>query len=310
MDAAIFPGQGAQYVGMGRDVAEASSAAADVFNRADRCLGIPLSRLCFEGPAERLNATDIQQPAIFVTSVALFRAATERGTIRPEQFGAMAGLSLGEYTALHLAGALDFEPALRLVYQRGRLMQQAAEQHPGGMVSVVGLDEDAVRALCAKVADRGRVAPANFNCPGQIVISGDLAACEAALEAVASFGGKAVALKVAGAFHSELMRSAAEGLRPELERCAFRAPATRVLRNVDGGYHGDAASIREALYRQVASPVRWQACVERMVQEGRPLAAWEIGPGRVLAGLMRKIDRSVPVTNIGGAADLAVPVGA
>jgi len=301
--AAIFPGQGAQAVGMGRDVAELSPAAAETFSRADELLGFGLSALCFDGPAERLNATDIQQPAIFTTSVACYRAAVERGVLRDDSFTAMGGLSLGEYTALHLAGALSFEDALRLVHTRGRLMQQAAEQSPGGMVSIMGLDEDAVLGICERLVATGTVRPANLNCPGQIVISGDKAACAAVLPLIEERGGRAIPLDVAGAFHSELMRPAAEQLRVALAACTIQRPRVRVVSNVDAEYRPEPDEIRDALYRQVCSPVRWQACVERLIRDGCTSFV-EIGPKRVLAGLLRKIDRKIPVTNIGTAAEL------
>lgn len=301
--AAIFPGQGAQSVGMGRDVVESSRAAAEVYDRAGQILGFDLRSVCFDGPADRLNSTDLQQPAIFVTSVALFRAAQDAGRVRPGSFSHMGGLSLGEYTALHLAGAVAFDDALRLVHERGRLMQRAAEAHPGGMVSIMGLDEPAVLALCEHVAPHGRVAPANFNAPGQIVISGELPACDAAARAVEQFGGKAVPLKVAGAFHSDLMRSAADGLRPHLDACRFGAPALPVVSNVDARYHRDPDSIRESLYRQVFSPVRWSHCVQRLIADGCGEFC-EIGPGKTLTGLMRRIDRDARAVNISRAADL------
>jgi [acyl-carrier-protein] S-malonyltransferase len=301
--AAIFPGQGAQLVGMGKDFADAWPAAREVFEQADRVLGIPISTLCFEGPPEQLEKTDIQQPAIFVTSVAAFRAALAAGAIRAEQFAAMGGLSLGEYTALHLADALSFDDALRLVYRRGQLMQQAAESSSGGMVSIMGLDEEKALALCEKVAASGRVRPANFNCPGQIVISGDKTACDAAAAITEEFGGKAIPLKVAGAFHSDLMKPAAEGLRPVLEQTVLRKPRGRVIANLDAQYHGEPAAIRESLYRQVFSPVRWEACVRRLAADGCG-TFFELGPNRVLTGLMRKIDRGVKCVNISKAADL------
>ncbi len=301
--AAVFPGQGAQSVGMGRDVAQVSRAASGIYEQANRALGFDLRAACFDGPPERLNATDLQQPAIFVTSVALYHAALETGCIGAGTFAAMGGLSLGEYTALHLAGAVAFEDALRLVYQRGKLMQHAAQAHPGGMVSIIGLDEPAVLGLCERVAPLGRVAPANFNCPGQIVISGEQAGCDAAVAAVEPLGGKAVPLNVAGAFHSALMRSAADGLRPHLIACPFSAPAVRVVSNVDAQYHRDPDSIREALFRQVFNPVRWNECVRRLLADGCSEFR-EIGPGKVLTGLMRKIDRSARATSISRAADL------
>jgi [acyl-carrier-protein] S-malonyltransferase len=302
-NAAIFPGQGAQLVGMGEDVAAAHPAAAEVFAQADQVLGFPLSQMCFKGPEEKLNATDIQQPAIFTTSVAIFRAGLAKGSFTLDQFDAMGGLSLGEYTALHLAGALSFEDALRLVYRRGQLMQQAAKASPGGMVSLMGLDEAQAVALCEKVRDKGRVGPANFNCPGQIVISGEHAGCQAALEAVGEFGGKAVPLKVAGAFHSELMKPAADGLKPVLAEAKIETPKRRVISNVDAQYHTTPDAIREQLYRQVFSPVRWQGCVERMIADGVN-QFWEVGPNRVLTGLMRKINRDAKCTNVSKAADL------
>lgn len=302
--AAIFPGQGAQFVGMGKDVAAEHPVAAETFARADEILGFKLSELCFGGPAERLNATDIQQPAIFTTSVAIFRAAVECEVFTPGGFAAMGGLSLGEYTALHLAGALSFEDALELVYRRGQLMQEACDQNPGGMASLMGMEEEKVLALCERVAEHGRVRPANFNCPGQIVISGDKAACEAAASLAEEYDGKAILLDVAGAFHSELMRSAAEGLRPALEACEFRTPLPLVIANVDAEYHRDPVAIRDSLYRQVVNPVRWQACVERLIADGCDVF-WEVGPGRVLTGLMRKINRKVKTINVSTAERLA-----
>ena len=303
-NAAIFPGQGAQLVGMGKDVAEQHSIAADTFAQADEILGFKLSELCFEGPTERLNATDIQQPAIFATSVAIFRAVVDTGVFKAGQFAAMGGLSLGEYTALQLAGALSFDDALRLVHRRGQLMQEACEKHPGGMVSLMGMDEDQVLALCERVASSGRVGPANFNCPGQIVISGEQGGCDAAAKLAEEFDGKAIPLKVAGAFHSELMRSAAEGLKPTLADCDIAPPKLRVVANVDGEYHRDPNAIRDALYRQVVNPVRWQACVERLIADGCDLF-WEVGPNRVLTGLMRKINRKTKTINISSADHLA-----
>jgi [acyl-carrier-protein] S-malonyltransferase len=289
---------------MGQDVAGQLAVAAETFAEADELLGFGLSEVCFQGPAERLNATDIQQPAIFTTSVAIFRAAVDAGVFQDREFVAMGGLSLGEYTALHLAGALSFEDALRLVYRRGQLMQQACREHPGGMVSLMGMDETRVLALCERVASSGRVGPANFNCPGQIVISGEQGGCDAAVRLVEEFDGKAIPLPVAGAFHSELMRPAAEGLKPTLAECHFTTPGLRVVANVDGEYHRDPEAIREALYRQVFNPVRWQTCVERLITDGCD-RFWEVGPNRVLTGLMRKINRRIKTINVSSADSLA-----
>lgn len=300
---AIYPGQGAQVVGMGRDVADAHRIAADTFAEADDILGFSLSTLCYEGPAERLNATDIQQPAIFTTSVALCRAALDAGRIKRGWFTAMGGLSLGEYTALHLAEAISFADALRLVARRGQLMQQAAERTAGGMVSLLGADEEKALALCEKVAPQGRVQPANYNCPGQIVISGDKPACDAAAALADQFGLRAVPLPVAGAFHSEHMQPAADGLRGALAECEFKTPAVRVISNVTADYHRGPDEIRELLYQQVVSPVRWQACVERLIADGGE-QFWEIGPNRHLTGMMRKINRGAKTVNVSTLADL------
>jgi [acyl-carrier-protein] S-malonyltransferase len=302
--AILFPGQGAQHVGMGRDIAEAFDAAAEVFERVDQQLGMSLSELCFHGPADRLNATDISQPAIFVTSVAIWEALRATGmadSLSPE--GA-AGLSLGEYTALWLGGSFGFGDGLRLVQRRGELMQGASEAAPSGMVSVMGLDERQVEALCEEVAGEDVLVPANFNCPGQIVVSGSKQACERAVAGVAGRGGRAVALAVAGAFHSPLMQSAADGLGQALAEAQIEAPRLPVCRNVDGEYHDQPDSIRRSLYSQVIQPVRWQRCMERMIGDGYDHFV-EIGPGRVLTGLMKKINRKVKITNISSAKDVA-----
>ncbi len=301
--AIIFPGQGAQVVGMGKDVAEASPAARRVFEDADKILGINLSDLCFGGPADRLNATDMSQPAIFVTSVAIWRTLEAGG--HTEEFApqAMAGLSLGEYTALHLAGWITFDEALRLVARRGRLMQDAAEATPGGMVSLMGIDEKRVCELCDRAAEGLPLGPANFNCPGQIVISGAKAACERAAGLAEEFGGRAIPLTVAGAFHSPLMEPAVEGLKTALATAKIEKGRIGVVSNVSADYHADPDDVRALLCQQVAKPVRWQASVERLVEEGFDRFV-EVGPGRVLTGLMRKINRAATALNFSNAASL------
>jgi len=294
--AVIFPGQGAQSVGMGRDVYDASVAARRVYERASTVLALDLVKLCFEGPPSELERTDVQQPAIFVTSVAIWEALLESGG-RREWFDKAAGLSLGEYTALYIAGAVSWEDALRLVRRRGELMQQAALASPSGMVSLVGADATSARALCDEVREVDVLAPANFNCPGQVVISGSQAACERATAAAPRFGLRAVPLAVAGAFHSPLMAPAARGLSTVLQETPLERPSIPVISNVDAEYHGDAVAIRDRLTRQLTHPVLWQRCVERMMTEGARHFV-EIGPGRVLTGLLRKIRREVTVTNI------------
>lgn len=301
--AAIFPGQGSQIVGMGRDVVEAFPAARDVMDQADRILGMELASACFAGPAEALEATDVQQPAIFATSVALWHALREAAPpcCRVE---AMAGLSLGEYTALHLAGAMTFEDALRLVQLRGRLMQQAAVASPGGMVSVMGLDEPHVRALCDEAAGSGVLRPANFNSPGQIVVSGTRDACERICGLIETAGGRAVPLKVAGAFHSPLMQSAADGLRDALGRIEIRPPAPPVIANVNARPHEDADTIRAWLVQQLIEPVQWHRSIDYLVETGFGRFL-EVGPGRVLTGLMRRINRNVAAVNVSDAGGIA-----
>jgi len=294
--AVIFPGQGAQSVGMGRDFVEASPRAATVFRTADELLGIELSRLCFEGPADQLERTDIQQPAIFVTSVAIWEAMLEKG-IAESQFAATAGLSLGEYTALHVAGSIGFEYALKLVARRGQLMQEAALASASGMVSIIGSDEATVQRLCDQAAQDQVLVPANFNCPGQIVISGHKEACARAVGLAEQFSCRAVALQVAGAFHSPLMASAADGLWEALMEAPVARPHLRVVANVTAQDHQDAERIKELLCKQVTSPVRWAESMQRLIDDGFDRFV-EVGPGRVLTGLMRKIDRKVKTINI------------
>jgi len=300
--AALFPGQGAQFAGMGRDLAEVSPAAREVFAEANTALGFDLASLCFEGTTEQLEATDIQQPAILTVSVAAWRAFRERGGSEL-RFEAAAGLSLGEYAALHVAGAISFAEAVRLVYRRGQLMQSAAVDNPGAMVSVLGLSEQEVRQICMDVTGHGVLQPANFNCPGQVVVSGSGAACQAAVAAVEARGGRAVPLKVAGAFHSPLMTSAAQALQRVLAEVEFRPPTMRVVANVLGRYYQPGDSVADLLAAQVTSPILWQKSMELLISDGFDRFL-EFGPGRVLAGLMRKIDRKVKVDNIGRADSL------
>ncbi|MFQ5410945.1 MAG: ACP S-malonyltransferase [Phycisphaerae bacterium] len=293
----LFPGQGAQAVGMGKDFFDLSEAARETFASADRILDLDLTRICFEGPADQLNATDRSQPAIFVTSVAIWRTLEAKGLIDEYRPGAMAGLSLGEYTALHLAGWMNFEDTLRLVAERGRLMQAAAESTAGGMVSMMGLSEADVLSLCEEAAEGEVLAPANFNCPGQIVISGSQTACERAVTLAERYRARATPLVVAGAFHSPLMEPAVEGLRSALDRVEIRPRRIGVVSNVSADYHADSEGVRRLLTDQVAQPVRWQASIERLRSDGMDRFV-EVGPGRVLTGLMRKIDRAATTVNV------------
>jgi [acyl-carrier-protein] S-malonyltransferase len=300
--AVLFTGQGAQSVGMGRDIAEARPAAREIYRRANEVVGYDLAALCFEGPAEKLEQTDIQQPAIFTTSVAIWEAMG--GVAGMEQSPvAMAGLSLGEYTALYAAGSLSFEDALRLVKRRGELMQMASQSPPSGMVSIMGLEPAAVDELCSKASSAGIIQPANFNCPGQVVVSGEKAACELIGRLVEESGGRAIPLKVAGAFHSPLMQPAADGLARVLAETPFEAPKVPVISNVNCEAHQNSDTIRLWLTQQLTQPVRWQASMERLIADGVEQFV-EIGPGRVLTGMMRKIARKTAMVNISAAADL------
>jgi [acyl-carrier-protein] S-malonyltransferase len=297
----LFPGQGAQTVGMGADIAERFPVAADVFEKANAIVDFDLRGICFEGPAETLNATAMSQPAIFVTSAALLevlRSESATADIGPD---VTAGLSLGEYTALYAAGLISFEDGLKLVQTRGEAMQAAADATEGTMVSIMGLDEGKVRQLCHDVAEGELLEPVNFNCPGQIVISGAIAACERAVQRAPEYGAiKAVRLEVAGAFHTEMMSSAAEVLREALSQCEIGQPGSvKTLANIDAKYYPTAAAIAEGLARQLTNPILWQECMERLLREGVE-QFYEIGPGRVLTGLMRRIDRKAGVVNVSG----------
>jgi [acyl-carrier-protein] S-malonyltransferase len=303
----LCPGQGAQQVGMGRDYYEQSEPARQVFARANDVLGFDLADLCFNGPEDRLNQTDISQPAIFVTGVACHQAAVAAGVIVPSSVVAWAGLSLGEYTALHLGGAFGFDDGLRLVAARGRYMQEAAVAVPSGMVAVLGADEAAVNDLCAAAAQGDVLVPANFNAPGQIVISGALAACERAVKVGEARGLKTVALKVAGAFHSPLMQPAADRMAAELDRVQFSAPRQPVYANVTAAHHGDTASIKRLLVDQIVKPVRWEQTMQAMLTTGDGAAArWvELAPQRSLAGMLKRINRRLPVESLNTADALA-----
>jgi [acyl-carrier-protein] S-malonyltransferase len=300
----LCPGQGAQAVGMGKDFFESHAAARDVYEAAERVLGWNPASLCFGGPEERLNQTDVSQPAIYVTSVACFRAAWHAGKIDPQVVTAYAGLSLGEYTALHLAGAFSFEDGLRLVAARGRFMQEAATAVAGGMVAIMGADEAAVNELCAAAAGGQVLVPANFNAPGQIVVSGEADACGRVQQLAEARGFKAVALKVAGAFHSPLMQPAAERMREELDRVQIRPPRQAVYANVTAAPHGDEDSIRDLLVQQIVRPVKWQQTMQTLLSGGE-MRLVELAPGRTLAGLAKRINRRLAVESLATADTLA-----
>jgi [acyl-carrier-protein] S-malonyltransferase len=280
---------------MSKDWCEQYTSAAETFRAADEALGYELSKFCFEGPAETLHRTDVAQPALYVTSIAGFRALESEVLGKIE---AAAGLSLGEFTALHLAGAFDFAQGLELVRLRGEAMQQAAEQSDSGMVALVGADEQQANDLCDEARGDGVLVPANFNCPGQVVVSGSKDACDRALEVAERMELRATPLNVAGAFHSPLMQPAADRLAEALEKVNWQTFDTTVMSNVTGMPHDgqDIASIKQRLVDQLTSPVRWADDMQWAIDNltGRYV---ELPPGKVLSGLMRRINKKTKVQN-------------
>lgn len=294
--ALLLPGQGAQTVGMGQDLAAADARIAELYERADQVLGTALSRICWEGPAERLTRTENAQPALLLHSYAVWISlpeAVRRGAI------VGAGHSLGEFTAYLLAGAIGFEDAIRLVRRRGELMETAGERRPGTMAAVLGLDPEGVAAACASVRD-GVVVPANFNSPGQIVISGDAGSVRQAGEAALAAGAKRVlALKVSGAFHSPLMSEARAGLEDALAGVEIGDPGFPIVANVTAAPVSTAGEARRLLVEQLTSPVRWVESLETMRSLG--VTKWlELGSGRVLSGLLRRLERKADVSALDG----------
>jgi len=287
----LFPGQGAQYVGMGKELADRYPVVQAAYEEADEVLGYSLSRLCFDGPEEELNRTENTQPAILATSVALVRLLKELGWVP----SAAAGLSLGEYGALVSAGALDFRSALNVVRQRGRYMQEAVPVGQGTMAAIIGLERETVEELCVLSSNSTIVEPANYNCPGQIVIAGHVEAVERAMGLARDRGAKrAIRLSVSAPFHSSLLEPAAARLQETLAGVPLSAPSVPVVANVTADYVRDPEAVRTALVRQVASPVRWEDSMNRILRDGYR-SFIEVGPGRVLQGFMKRIDREARV---------------
>ncbi len=288
--AAVFPGQGSQFVGMGHDLAERWDAARGVFAEIDDALGEPLSTICWEGPEETLRLTANTQPALLAHSIAAWRVL-EAGGLR---VAAMAGHSLGEYSAYVAAKALPLADAARLVRLRGQLMQEAVPVGEGAMAAIIGMDDAGVTAVCEAASDAsGTVVPANFNAPGQVVIAGEAGAVDRAVALAKERGARrAIPLNVSAPFHSPLMAPAREGLAPELEAAPIADPNVPVYRNVDAEPVRDAVTARDGLVRQVDSPVRWTETIRRMAADGITHLV-EVGAGTVLCGLARRIDRSL-----------------
>ncbi|MDI6048675.1 MAG: ACP S-malonyltransferase [Flavobacterium sp.] len=290
MKAYVFPGQGAQFTGMGKDLYENSALAKELFEKANEILGFRITDIMFEGTAEELKETKVTQPAVFLHSVILAKTLGE--DFKPEM---VAGHSLGEFSALVANGALSFEDGLKLVSQRALAMQKACEIKPSTMAAVLGLADNIVEEVCASID--GIVVAANYNCPGQLVISGETSAVEKACEAMKAAGAKrALLLPVGGAFHSPMMEPAREELAAAIEATTFSAPICPVYQNVTASAVSDPAEIKKNLIIQLTAPVKWTQSVQQMIKDGATLFT-EVGPGKVLAGLIGKIDKEAVTAN-------------
>ena len=295
--ALLFPGQGAQHVGMGSQLVELFPRAKELFDQANDILGYDLAKLCFNGPSEELDSTIYSQPALFVCSLAALeklRAESPDVVLGCEM---SAGLSLGEYTSLVFAGAMSFEDGLRVVQRRGQAMQAASDATPSGMVSVLLLDRDQVQKVCDDASAHGSIQIANYLCPGNIVISGENAACVRAAELAEAAGGRAVPLAVAGAFHTPIMKPADDELSEVLRDTEITSPDIPVVSNVDADVHSDPEEIRQILIQQVLQPVRWEDSIRKMIDDGCT-EFFEVGPNKVLKGLMKRISRKMPITTV------------
>jgi [acyl-carrier-protein] S-malonyltransferase len=293
----VFPGQGSQWAGMGRDLYDNFASAKAVFDQADDVLGLSLSRLCFEGPEDELRQTINAQPAILIVSYACLQAIQEvNPAFPPPSF--VAGHSLGEYTALAAAGVVDFATALYLARERGRLMQEAGANRPGSMAAVMGLDEVALAETCLQAGAH----VVNINCPGQLVISGDVANVNRAMDLAREKGApRVIPLPVSAAFHSPLMQPTVDAMAEIVSSLPFRAPAVPIVANTSARPLTTAESVKAELLGQICSCVQWQRSIEFMVAEGATVF-YEIGPSKVLTGLIKRINREVETVNIGDAA--------
>ncbi len=292
----LFPGQGAQHIGMGKTIAESNAAAKALFEQANDILGYNLASVCFEGPAEKLDTTEVSQPAIFVASLAALEMLKAERPEAVESCTLTAGLSLGEYTALVFAGVMSFEEGLKVVQRRGEAMQAASDATPSGMVSALLMEDEQVEVVCQQASEAGSIRIANYLCPKNRVISGEKAACARAVELIEEAGGRSVELTVAGAFHTDIMKPADDQLAEALSSVELKSPQVPVYSNVDAQTHDDPAQIRELLVKQVISPVRWEDSIRAMTDQVDEF--YEIGPGKVLRGLMKRIDRKKPFVSV------------
>ena len=297
MKAFVFPGQGAQFTGMGKDLYENNQTAKELFEKANDILGFSITSIMFEGDADELKQTRVTQPAVFLHSV--IRAICLGDEFQPDMVG---GHSLGEFSALVAAGALDFEDGLKLVYARAQAMQKACEAAPGTMAAIIGLPDETVEEVCNEITSQGNgvVVPANYNCPGQLVISGNVDAVNAACEKLKEAGAKrALVLPVGGAFHSPLMKPAKDELQTAIEVTEFHTPRCPIYQNVDGKAHTDAADIKQNLIAQLTSSVRWTQEVNNMLEAGA-VDFTECGPGKALQGMIAKIAKGIEGVSITG----------
>ncbi len=300
----LFPGQGAQTVGMGAELAASLPAARALFDRAADILGYDLLQLCSVGPAEKLNSTAYSQPALFACSLAALEQLKQDSPDIVDGCAVTAGLSLGEYTALVFAGAMDFDAGLRLVQARGQAMQEASDAVSSGMVSILGMEREPIEALCTQSLEQGTrgedvLQIANLLCPGNIVVSGSAAACERVAPLAEAAGAmKVIPLAVAGAFHTPIMQPAIERLKAALAEVDLQSPRIPVVSNVDARPHEDPDEIRDLLVQQVVNPVLWEASMRWLIDDFGMTNCYEIGPGRVLRGLLKRVARKLPCENI------------
>lgn len=294
MKAFVFPGQGAQFVGMGKDLYENNPLAKELFEKANDILGYRITDIMFDGTDEELKQTKVTQPAVFLHSV--IKALCLGEEFKPNM---VAGHSLGEFSALVAAGAISFEDGLKLVYARAMAMQKACDMAPSTMAAIVGLDDEVIEKICEEVSGAdGVVVAANYNCPGQLVISGNIEAINAACEKLKAAGAKrALPLKVGGAFHSPLMQPAKDELQAAIEKTEFKAPLCPVYQNVDGKPHTEPEEIKANLIAQLTSSVRWTSCVKNMIEDGADDFT-ECGPGKALQGMIARINKSVAISGI------------